>query len=154
MSINVTFLCGNLTREPEIRKSAGGLSMMFFTIAENRNRKNQQTGEWEKVPEFHQLTMYGDRCEKLFPYLQKGDKVAVICRLHHYTKEDRGENRTQTQIIVEEIELMSKPSAAPQQPAPAQYGYAPQMPVSQPSAAPQHAPQPVQTNVYDEDIPF
>ena len=52
MSINRCILSGNLTRDPELRSTAGGTSVLSFSIAVNDRRKNSQTGEWEDYPNF------------------------------------------------------------------------------------------------------
>lgn len=135
MSINRVIASGNLTRDPELRKTAGGMAVMGFGIAVNDRRKNQN-GEWEDYPNFIDCTMFGTRAEAVSRYLDKGCKVAVEGKLRWSQWEKNGEKRSKIEVIVDEIELMSRsgnsaPSAAP---AP---------------AAPAPGPQ-----VYDEDIPF
>ena len=60
MSINHVAITGNLTRDPELRSTAGGTAVLSFGIAVNDRRKNQQTGEWEDYPNFIDCTMF--RC--------------------------------------------------------------------------------------------
>ncbi|MGL5174395.1 MAG: single-stranded DNA-binding protein, partial [Olsenella sp.] len=50
MSINRVNISGNLTRDPELRSTAGGTQILSFGVAVNDRRRNQQTGEWEDVP--------------------------------------------------------------------------------------------------------
>ena len=57
MSINRVVITGNLTREPELRQTAGGLPVLGFGVAVNDRRRNQQTGEWEDYPNFIDCTM-------------------------------------------------------------------------------------------------
>jgi single-strand DNA-binding protein len=45
MSINRYIATGNLTREPELRRTANGMAVMNIGIAVNDRRKNPQTGE-------------------------------------------------------------------------------------------------------------
>ena len=52
MSINRVNISGNLTRDPELRSTAGGTQILSFGVAVNDRRRNQQTGEWEDVPNF------------------------------------------------------------------------------------------------------
>ena len=59
MSINRVIISGNLTRDPELRSTAGGLPVLGFGVAVNDRRKNQQTGEWEDYPNFIDCTMFG-----------------------------------------------------------------------------------------------
>ena len=81
MSINRVCISGNLTRDPEIRSTAGGTSVMGFGVAVNERRRNAQTGEWEDYPNFVDCTLFGRRAEALERYLSKGSKVAIEGKL-------------------------------------------------------------------------
>lgn len=139
MSINRVCISGNLTRDPELRSTAGGTSVMGFGVAVNERRKNSQTGEWEDYPNFVDCTMFGKRAEALEQYLSKGAKVAIEGRLRYSSWEKDGQRRSKLGVIVDEIELMSRRDGEQHQ-SYAQQGY-------------QQAPQ-VQEACYDEDIPF
>lgn len=139
MSINRVCISGNLTRDPELRSTAGGTSVMGFGVAVNERRKNAQTGEWEDYPNFVDCTLFGKRAEALERYLSKGTKVAVEGRLRYSSWEKDGQRRSKLGVIVEEVELMSRRDGEQHQ-SYAQQGY-------------QQAPQ-VQEACYDEDIPF
>ncbi|MFQ6919854.1 MAG: single-stranded DNA-binding protein, partial [Collinsella sp.] len=52
MSINRVNITGNLTRDPELRATAGGTQVLSFGVAVNDRRRNPQTGEWEDYPNF------------------------------------------------------------------------------------------------------
>lgn len=169
MSINRVNITGNLTRDPELRSTAGGMAVLGFGVAVNDRRKNQQTGQWEDYPNFVDCTMFGNRAEALSRILRKGMKVAIEGKLRYSSWEDKngGGRRSKLEVIPDEVELLSQnanaqqayqnPPAAPQPrqqaPAPAPQAYAPQQAPQAPQQAPQ---QPVQQSmdVYDEDIPF
>lgn len=111
MSINKVMLSGNLTRDPELRSTSGGDHVLKFGIAVNERRKNQQTGEWgEDRPNFFDCTMFGARAEAVSRFLSKGSKVAIEGRLQWHQWEDRetGQNRSKVDIVVNEIEFMSR----------------------------------------------
>ena len=59
MSINRVNISGNLTRDPELRATAGGTQVLSFGVAVNDRRRNAQTGEWEDYPNFVDCTMFG-----------------------------------------------------------------------------------------------
>lgn len=126
MSINRVNISGNLTRDPELRATTGGTQVLSFGMAVNDRRKNQQTGEWEDYPNFVDCTMFGSRAEKISCYLTKGCKVAVEGKLRYSQWERDGQKRSKLEVIVEEIEFMSRQQAA--EPAP--------------------------SDAYDDDIPF
>ena len=59
MNINHVTISGNLTRDPELRMTAGGTQVLSFGVAVNDRRRNPQTGEWEEYPNFIDCTMFG-----------------------------------------------------------------------------------------------
>ena len=112
MSINRVIISGNLTRDPELRRTQSGMAIMSFGVAVNDRRRNQQTGEWEDYPNFVDCSMFGNRAEKLAPYLVKGTKVAIEGKLRYSQWERDGQKRSKLEVIADEIELMSKGQSA------------------------------------------
>lgn len=108
MSINRVMISGNLTRDPELRSTAGGTSVLNFGVAVNDRRKNQQTGEWEDYANFINCVMFGKRADALAQYLTKGLKVAIEGKLSYSQWESQqGEKRSKVEVLVDEIEFMS-----------------------------------------------
>ena len=136
MSINKAILCGNLTREPELRQTANGFSVLGFSLAVNERRKNT-AGEWNNYPNYIDCVMYGARAESLSVYMHKGSKVCVEGKLRWSQWERDGQKRSKIEVIVENVDLMSVPHRTDQ----------PTEPIE--SLAPM-----VDTSVYDEEIPF
>ena len=142
MSVNQVSVTGNLTREPELRSTQGGTAVLSFGIAVNDRRKNQQTGQWEDVPNFFECVTFGNRATALSDILTKGMKVAIAGKLHYSSWEKDGQKHSKVDIIANDVELMQ--NRKPQQEQTQQYQ--PQMPSQyQPTTVPQDA--------YD-DIPF
>ena len=133
MAINKATITGNLTRDPELRQTQGGTSVLTIGVAVNDRRKNQQTGEWEDYPNYIDCTIFGNRATGVAPHLQKGMKVAIEGKLNQsrWQAED-GTNRSKIGIIVDEIEFMSKRDGS-QQPM--------QQPMQQQAQPQQFAPQ-------------
>ena len=131
MGINRVNISGNLTRDPEMRRTASGMQVLSFGVAVNDRAKNPQTNEWEDRPNFIDCTMFGTRAEAVSRYLSKGSKVAIEGKLRWSQWERDGQKRSKLEVIVDEIEFMSRREDGAQQPA--------------------SAPAP---DVYDEDIPF
>jgi single-strand DNA-binding protein len=101
-------ISGNLTRDPELRQTQGGMAVLSLGVAVNDRRKNQQTGEWEDYANFVDCTMFGPRAEKLAQHLTKGTKVAIEGKLHWSQWEKDGAKRSKLEVIVDEIEFMSR----------------------------------------------
>lgn len=115
MSINRVIISGNLTRDPELRQTASGLPVLGFGVAVNDRRKNQQTGEWEDYPNFVDCTMFGTRAESVNQFLHKGSKVAIEGKLRWSQWERDGQKRSKVEVIVDELEFMSRQNGSDQQ---------------------------------------
>lgn len=157
MSINRVVISGNLTRDPEMRATAGGTQVMSFGVAVNDRRRNPQTGEWDDYPNFVDCTMFGTRAQAVSRYLSKGSKVAIEGRLRYSSWERDGQRRSKLEVIVDEIEFLSRGQQGGQGGYEQQGGYAPAPsdPYSAPvQQAPARVPAPPAVEVYDDDIPF
>lgn len=112
MSINKVFITGNLTRDPELRSTSGGMQILRFGVAVNDRRKNQNTGEWEDYANFIDCTMFGNRAEAVSRLLAKGTKVAIEGKLRWSQWETaEGTKRSKVEVVVDELELMPRPAA-------------------------------------------
>ena len=94
MSINRVNITGTLTRDPELRATAGGTQVLSFGVAVNDRRRNAQTGEWEDYPNFVDCTMFGTRAEAVSRFLAKGNKVAIEGKLRYSSWERDGQRRS------------------------------------------------------------
>ena len=113
MSINRVTLSGNLTRDPELRATAGGTNVLSFGLAVNDRRKNPQTDEWEDVPNYIDCVVFGGRAEPLSRYLSKGSKVAIEGKLRYRAWEQDGQKRSKLEVVVDECEFMSRDRKQP-----------------------------------------
>ena len=114
MSINRVCITGNLTREPELRATAGGTQVLSLGVAVNERFKDPQTGEWADRPNFVDCVMFGARAEAVARYLAKGAKVAIEGRLRFSSWEKDGQRRSRLEVVVDEIEFMSRRGDGPQ----------------------------------------
>ena len=144
MSINKVILIGNLTRDPELRATPSGLSVLSFSIAVNDRRKNPSSGEWEEVPNYIDCSMFGSRAEGLAKYLNKGSKVGVDGKLRWSQWEKDGQKRSKVDVIVDNIDLLSPRTGGG--------GMRQDAVASAPSA--DQIPAAPEITVYDDDIPF
>ena len=108
MSVNKYFCTGNITREPELRRTQSGMAILGFGVAVNDRRKNSQTGEWEDYANFLDCSMFGKRAESLSNILTKGMKVAIEGKLRWSQWERDGQKRSKIEVIVDELEFMSR----------------------------------------------
>ena len=146
-NINRVNISGNLTRDPELRSTTGGTQILSFGVAVNDRRRNQQSGEWEDYPNYIDCVLFGSRADALSRYLFKGTKVAIEGKLRYSSWEAKdGTKRSKMEVVVDEVEFLSRDGGAYQQPAP--------QPAQQSFSAAAPAPATPAAQVYDEDIPF
>jgi len=108
MSINRVVISGNLTRDPELKATAGGMSILNMRMAVNDRRKNQQTGEWEDKPNYVDVIVFGARAEALHRFLSKGSKVAVEGKLRWSEWEtQQGDKRSKLEVVADDVEFLS-----------------------------------------------
>ena len=151
MSINRVIITGNLTRDPDLRSTSGGMPVLGFGVAVNDRRRNQQTGEWEDYPNFIDCTMFGARAQSVSRFLSKGSKVAIEGKLRWSQWERDGQKRSKIEVIVDEIEFMSRNDNN----APRNNNATPSANTAPaPASAPMAAAPVVDASVYDTDIPF
>ena len=72
--MNKVFLIGNLTRDPELTETSGGVSVCHFSIAVNRN---YTSGDGERQTDFFNVTAWRGLADTVSRFCKKGSKVAV-----------------------------------------------------------------------------
>lgn len=111
--MNKVFLMGNLTRDPELKYSAGSNTpIVHFTIAVSRRFKRDGDPE----ADFFSCTAFNKTAEFISKYFSKGKKILIMGRAQQndYTNKN-GEKVYSVQIIVEEAEFTDKKTEAPEQ---------------------------------------
>lgn len=83
--LNKVFLMGRLVRDPELRQTPSGVSVCRFSIAVDRQYKNQQTGEREC--DFIECSAWRQTADFVARYFTKGKMILVegIMRNNNYT---------------------------------------------------------------------
>ncbi|MBR3182101.1 MAG: single-stranded DNA-binding protein [Eggerthellaceae bacterium] len=154
MSINRVIISGNLTRDPELRRTQSGMAIMGLGVAVNDRRKNNQTGEWEDYANYIDCTMFGTRAESLSNILTKGTKVAIEGKLRWSQWERDGQKRSKIEVIIDEVEIMSSRNNG-QGGYQGGSNYGGQSGYQNQNAAPAAAPVvDASSSIYDDDIPF
>jgi len=105
-----------LGNDPEIRYTTDGKAIMDLSLAFNYGRKvdGKQPTQWVNG------TMWGDRCEKLKPYLGKGQQLFVSMTEPHievYKRKD-GSEGVSLRARVGELEFAGPRSSEQAEPAP------------------------------------
>jgi single-strand DNA-binding protein len=110
-SLNRATLIGNLTRDPELRKTTGGQSVASFTIATNRAYTGSD-GQKKEQADYHSLVAWGRLGEVCAQYLTKGKKIYVDGRLQTREWEGQdGQKRYRTEIVIENMIMLDRGGA-------------------------------------------
>ena len=153
--MNKVILMGRLTRDPEVRYSAGDNSMAIarYTLAVDRRFRR----DGEQTADFIGCVAFGRSAEFAEKYLRQGTKLVVTGRIQtgSYTNRD-GQKVYTTDVVVEEQEFAESRAAA------SEGGMMRQSAPSPMSAAPMPAPSQASVgdgfmNIpdgIDEELPF
>ncbi|WP_053955076.1 single-stranded DNA-binding protein [Inediibacterium massiliense] len=100
--MNQVILIGRLTKDPELRFTAGsGKAIATFTIAVDRPFSQ------EKMADFFRIVVWGKTGENCANYLAKGRLVAVQGRLQNNNYETQtGEKRYSTEVVADRVEFL------------------------------------------------
>lgn len=98
---------GRLTRDPELRTTSTGKSVVSFSIAVDSPFKDEQG---EKKTSFFRVSAWGKTAEFVSNYLNKGRLVAVDGRLESrkYTDKD-GNNREVVEVVADNVQGLDRP---------------------------------------------
>ena len=104
MADNTVTVVGNVTRDPEIRYTAGGQPNATFGLAVNRRWMNRQTNEWEERVSFFNVVCWREMAENVAESVGKGTRVVVTGRLEQRSWEtENGEKRSVVEIAADEV---------------------------------------------------
>jgi len=103
--INNVVLVGRLTRDAELKYTAGGQAVCKFSVAVNRRKKNGD--QWEDEANYFDVVLWGRQGESLNQYLVKGKSVGVEGELRQDRWQQDGQNRSKVEIVANNIQLLS-----------------------------------------------
>lgn len=104
-SLNQVFLMGNLTRDPELRQTPNGQSVVSFGLALNRAYKGAD-GEWQEATDFVNIVAWAQLAERVAQYLQKGSRCLVQGRLQSSSWEQEGQKRSKLEVIANDVTFL------------------------------------------------
>jgi single-strand DNA-binding protein len=104
MADNTVTIVGNVTRDPEVRYTAGGQANATFGVAVNRRWMNRQTNDWEERTSFFNVVCWREMAENVAESIGKGTRVVVTGRLEQRSWEtEQGEKRSVIEIAADEV---------------------------------------------------
>jgi single-strand DNA-binding protein len=154
MYYNRIILVGRLTRDPELRATPDGVSVVRFTLAVDRGMR---AGE-ERQTDFFDIVAFRQLADNVANYTTKGRLVLVEGKLQTRSYTDREGNRRKAyEVVADTVRFLERPregepEAGVDMPASAAAAPAPPPPsrtVQRPAAAAPPAPEP---DLMDEPV--
>lgn len=104
-AVNNFTVTGNLTKDPEIRKTANGKTYTFIVVAVNKQKKGEVN--------FISLLAWDKLAENAVQYLHKGDCASFLGSIEVFKRNDRND----IQLVVDSMTFLRSSSAKKDAPA-------------------------------------
>ena len=105
-SFNKVILMGNLTRDPELRVTANGLSIGKLGLAVNRVFSTKD-GERREETTFVDIDAFGKQAEVISKYMRKGSPIMIEGRLKFDQWETNdGQKRSKLGVVLENFQFL------------------------------------------------
>lgn len=116
-SFNEVILLGNLTRDPELRSTPSGASVVNVSIALNRSYKDA-SGEWREETDYVDVVCWSNLADRVHQFLGKGSKVLISGRIQSRSWEQDGQKRSKLEVVANSIIFLdSKPKDKDEEPS-------------------------------------
>ncbi|MCX7344964.1 MAG: single-stranded DNA-binding protein [Alphaproteobacteria bacterium] len=102
-SVNKVILVGNLGRDPEVRHTQDGKSIVNLSLATSESWRDKSTGERKEKTEWHRVVIFNEALAKVAEqYLKKGSTVYIEGQLQtrKYTDKD-GVEKYSTEVVLQ-----------------------------------------------------
>jgi single-strand DNA-binding protein len=144
-TINKSTILGYVGKDPEVKATAGGTTIVNLSIATTERGPKGQDGSYADATEWHRVVLFGKLAETAASYVQKGSLLYIEGRMQTRKWQDQsGADRYSTEIVGNEMQFIGpKPATQPQQQQGQQQQGQQQQPQQQ-QQQPQYQPQPQQ----------
>ena len=109
MSVNKVILIGNVGKNPDVRHLDRNVAVANMVLATTERAYTLQNGT--QVPErteWHNVVLWGGLADVAEKYVRKGDKLYIEGKIRTTTYEDQtGIRRYRTEILAENMEMLS-----------------------------------------------
>jgi single-strand DNA-binding protein len=106
-SLNQVIIMGNLTRDPELRQTPNGQSVVSFSLALNRSYKDTND-EWQEATDYIDVVAWAKLAEQVSESLSKGNRALVTGRLQTRQWEQDGVKRSKTEVLAMDVTFLDK----------------------------------------------
>jgi single-strand DNA-binding protein len=100
-NVNKVFLIGNLTKDPELRRTQSDLSVASFAVAVNRRGKDAGV-------DFIDCTAWRNTADFVSKYFKKGDPILVVGSISTRSYKDKdGNNRKAVEVVADDVQFVA-----------------------------------------------
>lgn len=116
-NINIVILSGNLTHDPDLRKTGRGTSVVNLSVANNQTWHDKKTGEKRQNTAFIGVAVFGRQADLCIEYLSKGDAVLAegLLQQDRWQDQQTGRNRSKITIKAHRVQFLGAPKAQKEQ---------------------------------------
>ena len=105
-SFNKVILIGNMTADPELKQTAGGISVCSFSIAVNRRFAKADQGQ--QNVDFINIVTWRQQAEFVNRYFKKGNPILICGQLQTRSWNDnQGQKRYTTEVVADEVSFVA-----------------------------------------------
>ena len=151
--VNKVFLLGNVGKDPEIRSTAGGMTVASFSLATADRQKDAQ-GNWADKTEWHNIVCFQRTAEVVRDYVKKGTQLYIEGKIQTRSWDDKesGQKKYKTEILVNELTLLGGAPGGRSEGGSG--GYSKSSTASFDQRTPASQPDYADQGITDDDIPF
>ena len=104
MAFNKVILIGNLTADPELKQTQGGVSVSSFNIAVNRRFKGENG---QQDVDFISIVAWRQQAEFVCKYFKKGQAILICGQIQTRPWTDKqGNKRTAVEVVADEVSFV------------------------------------------------
>jgi single-strand DNA-binding protein len=103
--VNKLILIGNLTADPELKRTPSGTPVTQFSVVTNHRYKKDE--EWVDQANFHNVVVWRN-AENIAKWAKKGTKIHLEGRVQTRNWEKDGVKHYRTEVIANEVNLLTR----------------------------------------------
>lgn len=120
MNVNLAIVCGNITRDPELKTTPTGQTVCSFSVATNKTWFDKNNQKQERV-EFHNIVTWGKAAENVAKYMRKGSQIYVEGELQTRNWDKDGVKHYRTEINARTIQFGARRNGSGEASSPAEH---------------------------------
>lgn len=112
-SFNKVILIGNMTADPELKQTTGGVSVCSFSIAVNRRFARSEQGQ--QNVDFINIVTWRQNAEFVSRYFKKGNPILICGQLQTRNWTDnQNQKRYVTEVVADEVSFVASAAQSAQ----------------------------------------